>query len=303
MDALSAHLPFAIDADRGPAHLAPDGAGQNFYVIGRGLRDLLPLYLAAEDFSKLEPHFDRLGTACRRPARRVGAHRRSASTSFASARPLRARRGLDRLPYVLPRDGKYRLRRFRLSCHEPPRRRARHGSSAAGCRQIRAAISVRAGRIRPDVPDQRDRHVDPPDPQVRKQGAAGLPAAENAVGRRRHDVEGHAVHDRARRRLRCRRDRDHRALRGRRVAALRRQMVLLACRRRCRTDAGAPGGCGVRHQGASAVRAAAPAEERPPQRLSDRAAEGQARHPLDGEWRNSARKARSPISSATSMPG
>ena len=62
MDALSARSPFAIDADRGPAYLAPDGAGQNFYAIDRGLRDLLPLYLAAEDFSKLEPHFDRLGT-------------------------------------------------------------------------------------------------------------------------------------------------------------------------------------------------------------------------------------------------
>jgi alkylation response protein AidB-like acyl-CoA dehydrogenase len=61
MDALSARSPFAIDADRGPAYLAPDGAGQNFYAIDRGLRDLLPHYLAAEDFSKLEPHFDRLG--------------------------------------------------------------------------------------------------------------------------------------------------------------------------------------------------------------------------------------------------
>ena len=46
---------------RGADHLAPDGAGQNFYAIDRGLRDLLPLYLAADDFRKLEPHFDRLG--------------------------------------------------------------------------------------------------------------------------------------------------------------------------------------------------------------------------------------------------
>ena len=61
MDARSALPPFAIDADRGPAYLAPDGAGRNFYAIDRALRDLLPLYLAAEDFNKLEPHFDRLG--------------------------------------------------------------------------------------------------------------------------------------------------------------------------------------------------------------------------------------------------
>jgi hypothetical protein len=36
MDAISARLPFAVDADHGPAFLAPDGAGQNFYAIDRG---------------------------------------------------------------------------------------------------------------------------------------------------------------------------------------------------------------------------------------------------------------------------
>ena len=46
---------------RGADHIAPDCAGQNFYAIDRGLRDLLPLYLPADDFSRLEPHFDRLG--------------------------------------------------------------------------------------------------------------------------------------------------------------------------------------------------------------------------------------------------
>jgi alkylation response protein AidB-like acyl-CoA dehydrogenase len=61
MDAISARPPFAVDADRGADHLAPDGAGRNFYAIDRGLRDLLPLYLAADDLRKLEPHFDRLG--------------------------------------------------------------------------------------------------------------------------------------------------------------------------------------------------------------------------------------------------
>ena len=61
MDAISARPPFAASADRGPDYLAPDGAGRNFYAIDRGLRDLLPLYLAADDFRRLEPHFDRLG--------------------------------------------------------------------------------------------------------------------------------------------------------------------------------------------------------------------------------------------------
>src|SRR4051812_25616340 len=46
---------------RGADHIAPDCAGQNFYAIDRGLRDLLKVYLAPDDFSRLEPHFDRLG--------------------------------------------------------------------------------------------------------------------------------------------------------------------------------------------------------------------------------------------------
>jgi alkylation response protein AidB-like acyl-CoA dehydrogenase len=63
MDALSISRNAASDEgrNRGAERLAPDGAGQNFYAIDRGLRDLLPLYLAADDFRKLEPHFDRLG--------------------------------------------------------------------------------------------------------------------------------------------------------------------------------------------------------------------------------------------------
>jgi acyl-CoA dehydrogenase len=46
---------------RGPDHIAPDSAGQNFYAIDRALRDLLRLYLSGDDFSRLEGHFDRLG--------------------------------------------------------------------------------------------------------------------------------------------------------------------------------------------------------------------------------------------------
>ncbi len=47
--------------EHGADHIAPDCAGQNFYVIDRGLRDLLQLYLEPDDFRRLEPHFDRLG--------------------------------------------------------------------------------------------------------------------------------------------------------------------------------------------------------------------------------------------------
>ena len=46
---------------RGADHIAPDCAGANFYAIDRALRDLLRIYLAPDDFSRLEPHFERLG--------------------------------------------------------------------------------------------------------------------------------------------------------------------------------------------------------------------------------------------------
>jgi acyl-CoA dehydrogenase len=49
------------DRVRGPDHIAPDCAGENFYAIDRGLRDLLQAYLEPNDFGRLEPHFNRLG--------------------------------------------------------------------------------------------------------------------------------------------------------------------------------------------------------------------------------------------------
>src|SRR6185437_2710882 len=51
----------APDPGHGADHVAPDCAGQNFYLVDRGLRDLLQLYLAPDDFGRLEPHFRRLG--------------------------------------------------------------------------------------------------------------------------------------------------------------------------------------------------------------------------------------------------
>ena len=63
------HAPHRIDhpatltsqGKHGADHIAPDCAGQNFYAIDRGLRDLMRLYLEPDDFRRLEPHFDRLG--------------------------------------------------------------------------------------------------------------------------------------------------------------------------------------------------------------------------------------------------
>ena len=63
MDALSTRhgFPSQKARDPGPDYLAADCSQHNFYAIDRGLRDLLPLYLAPRDFRALEPHFDRLG--------------------------------------------------------------------------------------------------------------------------------------------------------------------------------------------------------------------------------------------------
>ena len=113
-------------------------------------------------------------------------------------------------------------------------------------------------------------------------------------------VEGHAVHDREGRRVRHRPGRDGGAQRGRHLAALRREVVLLAHRCRRGADAGAARRRARRHQGPRAVRPAAPARGRLAQQLPDRAAEGQARHALDGLGRDPARRARWPIRSAGS---
>ena len=63
MHAPPSHKSFdqAQDRNRGPDHVAPDCAGQNFYAIDRGLRDLLQAYLDPNDFRRLQPHFNRLG--------------------------------------------------------------------------------------------------------------------------------------------------------------------------------------------------------------------------------------------------
>jgi acyl-CoA dehydrogenase len=65
MDAIPSHKSVdkapARNRARGSDYIAPDCAGQNFYAIDRGLRQLIQLYLEPDDFRRLEPHFDRLG--------------------------------------------------------------------------------------------------------------------------------------------------------------------------------------------------------------------------------------------------
>jgi alkylation response protein AidB-like acyl-CoA dehydrogenase len=55
------HAPQSQQPHTGADHIAPDCAGENFYAIDRGLRDLLRIYLEPNDFRRLESHFDRLG--------------------------------------------------------------------------------------------------------------------------------------------------------------------------------------------------------------------------------------------------
>jgi acyl-CoA dehydrogenase len=48
-------------AEQATSPIAPDCAGQDFYALDRGLRDLLEIYLPADVRAKLAPHFQRLG--------------------------------------------------------------------------------------------------------------------------------------------------------------------------------------------------------------------------------------------------
>ena len=114
-----------------------------------------------------------------------------------------------------------------------------------------------------------------------------------------HDVEGHAVHDREGRRLRCRRDRDGGA--AARTApggsmATSGSAPMPTPTWRCCWRVPKARRAGTRGLALFAL----------PRRLEDggatlphRAAEGQARHPLDGERRDPARRRRSPIWSAS----
>jgi acyl-CoA dehydrogenase len=50
-----------LERPDGASYISRDCAGLNFFDIDRGLRDLLPLYLAPDDYWQLAPHFHRLG--------------------------------------------------------------------------------------------------------------------------------------------------------------------------------------------------------------------------------------------------
>jgi acyl-CoA dehydrogenase len=260
----------AQDSNRGADHIAPDCAGQNFYAIDRGLRDLLRLYLQPNDFRRLEPHFDRLG-------------------ALAGGRLDELARAADKHPPVLNARDRFGRDEDWIDYHSSYREME---AIAFGDFQFHA-MSHRAGTL----------DIDRPLPAVAKyalqylfvQAEFGLMCPISVT-----DTSIHLIRKFASTELKDyllpkmlsadaatqwkgtqfmteraggsdrRRDRNHGELRGRGVAAPWRQMVLLACRRGRGAAAGAAGRRAPWHQGACAVCPAPPAAGRPPQYLSHR---------------------------------
>ena len=192
-----------------PQPLAEDCAGQDFYALDRGLRDLIGLYLEPAIRTHLEPHFQRLGR-------------------LAGGRLDEIARIADRHPPVLHARDRFGRDEDWIEYHPAYREMEQ---IAFGDFQFHA-MSHRAGVLGLDrplpavakyafqylfvqaefghhVPDQRLGHVDPSDPSLCGAGAQGLSAAAHALGRHGRALEGHAVHDREggglRRRRRSRR--------------------------------------------------------------------------------------------------
>ena len=158
---------------------------------------------------------------------------------------------------------------------------------AADC-QVRLPVPFRAGGVRPDVSGQRLGHQQLHHPSLRQRRAQTQARSPPALAGPGRAMEGHAVHDREVGRLGCGSVGDRGAPGKRRMAALRRKMVLLAHRRRPGAHSGTPAGRNDGHARPGIVRDAAAARRRQPQPLSDRTPEGQARDALDGERRDSA---------------
>ena len=213
MDALSPQRSPNLSGQPGKCgadHVAPDCAGANFYAIDRGLRDLLRLYLEPDDFRRLEPHFDRLG--------RLAGGRLDELARIADKHP----------PVLHPRDRFGRDEDW-IDYHSSYREMEKiafadfqfhamsHRAGVLGMDRPLPAVAKYAlqylfvqaefGLMCPISVTDTSIHL------IRKFAShrtQGLSAAENAVRRCRDDVERHAVHDRAGRRLRRRRDRNRR---------------------------------------------------------------------------------------------
>ena len=277
----------AAPADQ-PGLLAPDTSGMNFYRADPALTDLLRIHLPDALFRHIEPHLDRLGglagghlDECARLADRhvPVLHQRDRfgrDAQWIEYHP--AYRELEKAAFGEFGIHAMSLRKGIMGWPEKYPVVAKHAFTflfnqaefGLGC-----PINVTDGCAKAAV-------------EFRQCGAEGKISRRPDANRHEQADPGRPVHDREGRRLRRRHaDDDSRA--GRRsLAADRRKMVLLQCRRRSRDAAGAAGRRGRRHPRRRPVPDAAPARGRLAQSLPDRAAEGQARHPLDGLGRDQA---------------
>ena len=166
-----------------PSHIPADCRGQNFYAIDPALRQLLQALSAGRRAREARAAFRAARRAGRRAARRAGVDRRQEPADPACPRPPRPRRGLDRVPSGLSRDGADRLRRLPVPRHEPSRRRAR--PRRARCRRSPNTrctylfVQAEFGIMCPiSVTDTSTYLL----AQVRQPRAEGLSAAAHAVG-------------------------------------------------------------------------------------------------------------------------
>ncbi len=283
---------------RGSDWIAPDCAGMDFYAADRGLRDLLAIYLPAPVLEHLTPHFQRLG-------------------QLAGGRLDELARIADRHPPVLHARDRFGRDEDWIEYHPAYREMEQ---IAFGDFQFHA-MSHRGGVL----------GMDRPLPPVAKyafqylfvQGEFGLMCPISVTDTSIHLIRkfgSNALQDYLLPRMLSA---DLSTLwkgtqfmtekaggsdvgaietvareRGRRLAAIRREMVLLAYRCRRRADAGAAGGRAGRDARPGAVRAAAPDAGRRAQRLPDRPAEGQAGHASRWPAAKSGWKAPRPIWSA-----
>ena len=193
---------------RGADHIAPDCAGLNFYDIDHALRELLPLYLDSRTIPATGAALRRLG-------------------ELAGGRLDELARIADRHPPVLHARDRFGRDEDCIEYHPAYREMEQiafgdfqfhamgHRAGAFGMDRPLPAVAkyvfqylfVQAefGLMCPISVTDTSTHL------IRKfaeRRAEGLSAAAHAVRRHGHDVEGHAVHDRAGRRLRRRHHRN-----------------------------------------------------------------------------------------------
>ena len=136
MHAPLSHKSFAERRNRAPRPRSPAPTARDRIStpIDRGLRDLLRLYLQPDDFRRLEPHFHRLGELAGGRLDELARIADKHPPVLECAGPLRPRRGLDRLSFVLSRDGEIAFGDFQFHAMS-------HRAGALGMEQPLPAVA------------------------------------------------------------------------------------------------------------------------------------------------------------------